>query len=255
MEIILIGFTGCKHSISPEKINYSGSITGKAFYFNADDNSTIQITLDKTDGLRAASVLNSCGIIDKNCYAIDGNTTNERTVVSLNFCEADGTYTFENLEPGVYTVYATSNDSSEKAVVRNITVEEEEVIVPDLQLTATGSLKGKISIEDTAASNSGFVVFIAGTNYMAVTDANGNFEIFNIPAATDYEIVIMRETFTFYWKSEVEVKAFIISDIGEKTFTKDEYISFTEKWNNIYKEYADIPSEATIVFNYVPPVE
>lgn len=76
LAVFFLVFTGCKIESSPSSKSvkkYNGTIYGKAFYSNTEDNSSIQITLDKTDGLRSAAVLESCGINDRSCYSIDGS--------------------------------------------------------------------------------------------------------------------------------------------------------------------------------------
>ena len=84
--------TGCTNEISQEAVNY-GSITGKVLYSNSDDHSGIVLTLDKTDGIRAIT-------------ASDGS----RAITAMSTSKADGSFAFYNLEPGTYTVYASSND-------------------------------------------------------------------------------------------------------------------------------------------------
>ena len=40
-------------------------------------------------------------------------------------------YYFRNLEPGIYTIYASSNDSVEKAVSTNVVVKGEDTVTAD----------------------------------------------------------------------------------------------------------------------------
>ena len=66
---------------------------GRVLYSNGNDHSGIMVTLDKTDGLRAIT-----------------REDDSREIVSLTASKADGSFAFYNLEPGTYTIYATSND-------------------------------------------------------------------------------------------------------------------------------------------------
>lgn len=124
-----------------------GTIEGKAIYSNSQDSSGIFVTLDKTDGLRTATILNSVeqGVLP------DAS----RNVVAYTTVGNDGFFRFANLEKGLYTVYASSNDSSEKAVAMNIEVKAgDTVTLETLQLTATGSISGKITVDNTATNDS-----------------------------------------------------------------------------------------------------
>ena len=65
-------------------------------------------------------------------------------------------YYFRNLEPGIYTIYASSNDSVEKAVSTNVVVKgEDTVTADDLRLTATGSISGNVIMDESKTGNLG----------------------------------------------------------------------------------------------------
>ena len=164
------------------------TITGKALYANSNDSSSIKVYIDKNEGVFTQPVLNMAFPNDLR-YAPKAT---ERSIVSYSSCAMDGSYSFSNLEPGTYSVYATSSDSTEKAVCQNIRVTSGQILkIPDLKLTATGSLSGKIILDNSQNNNAGFVVFAAGTSFMAVTGSSGNFTISGVPANTSYEIIIM----------------------------------------------------------------
>ena len=153
-----------------------GCITGHVFYSNGDDHSGIVLTLDKTDGLRA---------ITKS----DGS----RAIVSMSSSKEDGSFAFYDLEPGTYTIYASSNDSVEKAVSTNVVVRgSDAVTADDLKLTATGSISGNVIMDESKTGNVGFLVFLAGTSYVAVTDDSGYYCISNVPAGEDYQLVVSK---------------------------------------------------------------
>ena len=50
---------------------------------------------------------------------------------------------------------------------------DENTVVDPLNLTATGSISGRITIDGSGWNNIGFLVFVAGTSYMAMTDDSG----------------------------------------------------------------------------------
>ncbi len=171
---------------SEEAKNY-GSISGKVSYSDSSDCSDIFVCIEKTDGLktdglRAAAV------------------ANRSSSSKLNYVQASktGEYSFTNLEAGNYTVYASSNNSKEKAVYSNVNVRAGEVSLADLKLTATGSVSGKIILDNTAADNQGFIVCLSGTSYMAVTDKDGSFTIDDIPVGNSYNLAVIYGTYTYF---------------------------------------------------------
>ncbi|MCL2139951.1 MAG: leucine-rich repeat domain-containing protein, partial [Treponema sp.] len=95
-------------------------------------------------------------------------------------------------------------DKKEKAVaVNNVTVQAgRAVTASDLCLTRTGSITGRVSQNNSATGNYGFLVCVAGTSYMAVTADNGSFTIDDIPAGGNYLIIIMKGNWTALWSTE-----------------------------------------------------
>ncbi|MBQ9810756.1 MAG: hypothetical protein IJM52_06325, partial [Spirochaetales bacterium] len=176
---MILALTGCNQQPEVDQIQY-GSITGKALYSNGTNHSGILLTLDRTDGLRAIAKEDGSKAVEGVCYS-----------------KEDGSFGFYNLEPGTYTVYASSNNSLEKAVSTNVYVAEgKAVTISDLNLTATGTISGKLLIDSNSTGNEGFLVFVAGTSYMAATDSNGKFSITGIPAGADYPIIASKGNFT-----------------------------------------------------------
>ncbi len=197
------------------------TITGKALYANSNDSSSIKVCIDKNEGVFTQPVLNMAFPNDLR-YA---PKSSERSIVSYSNCAKDGSYSFSNLEPGTYSVYATSSDSTEKAVCQNIRVTSGQTLkIPDLKLTATGSLSGKIILDNSQNNNAGFVVFAAGTSFMAVTGSSGNFTISGVPANTSYEIIIMKGSFTYLWQTNVQAIPLTDTQIGEKSFSSIELL-------------------------------
>lgn len=169
----------CNQDVTVSGETY-GRIVGNAFYSNGTDHSGIILTLDKTDGLRAITEQ-------------DGS----RVIIGMCKSQSDGSYVFRNLEAGTYTIYASSNDSVEKAVATNVVVPESRVVtVDDLYLTATGNIKGRITIDSSSSGNSGFFVYIAGTSFMAATDDSGNYTISGVPAGTGYQLIASKGAYT-----------------------------------------------------------
>ena len=206
--IAILPFFSCSSSVgvSDDYEQKTGSIRGVACYSNSSDSSGINIILEKSDGLTTRSI-----------------DSDVRSITSVISTAADGRYEISDVVEGIYTLYATSNSSSEKALKVNVVVRSgESVEVEKLRLTATGSLKGKITLDNSENSNYGFIIYVAGTSYSAMTDMDGEFEITGIPAGTGYSIIISKGSFTYYWKSGIEVKALVSESVGKINFSENE---------------------------------
>ena len=211
-------FVSCNpNTIDKTKVE-TGAITGKAYYSNSDDSSGIIITLDKTDGLVTTATVNAISTTTINYY-----DDASRAVVSQNYTGSDGSYSFNNLAAGTYTVYASSASSTQKAVCTNVVVESgRSVTAADLKLVATGSIVGEILLDGTETGNTGFLVFVAGTSFMAMTADDGSFEISGVPAGQNYQLVVMKGDLTYSISSKITVKADSETIIATQNFTSDE---------------------------------
>ncbi|MBQ6781556.1 MAG: DUF1566 domain-containing protein [Treponema sp.] len=195
----------------------TGSISGKVTFSNvaASANAGILVTLDKTDGLRTVAVTQS--------VAARSVVSNARTVAGNTVTASDGSYTFANLEPGTYTVYAASSYSSEKAVCTNVVVRAAETTVAEsLRLTATGSIAGTITTDGNTSGNTGFLVFVAGTSYMAMTDEAGAYTISGVPAGSGYQVVATKNGVIRNVNTSVTVSANDTKSLTAISFTSAE---------------------------------
>jgi formylglycine-generating enzyme required for sulfatase activity len=184
---------GCDNpSIPKDKL---GTISGKVLFTGqvAGGNSGISISLEPIDDSGRSAAVRS---VNSGARSIGM----ARAITARDETSADGTYTLTNVPYGTYTIYASSDNSKEKAVSLPIKLNAKSVQASDLFLTAVGSLSGKVTLDGEPAF--GFLVSIAGTSYMAVTDGNGEFTISDIPAANQkYLIVVMKGNYTGYWDS------------------------------------------------------
>ena len=155
--------------------------------------------------------------------------SSSRALVADNVSAADGSYLFENLKPGTYTVYAASTYSSERAVCTNVVVREAETTVAQtLKLTATGSISGSVTLDSSLTGNTGFLVFVAGTSYMAMTDDAGNYTISGVPAGEGYQVVATKNGVIHNLSSGVKVEANGSASITSNNFTSSELDSTIE---------------------------
>lgn len=213
-------FISCKDAINDDTSKETlptGKISGKVIFSNAEENQNdgIIISLDKSDGLRTIAV---------NKAETSRNIVNSaRSLIATEMTLNDGTYSFENLSPGVYTVYASSSFSKEKAVSTNVVVRSAETTtVETLNLTATGNISGTITLDNSTTGNIGFLVFVAGTSYMAMTDDSGNFTISDVPAGTGYQVVATKKGIIHLLNSSVTVVAKNTVKLQNNNFTNAE---------------------------------
>ena len=157
-----------------------GVISGKVIYENAGTNadfSGINVYLEKLEeGNRSAAISAS---------VLSGRAATAAYYAST-VTASDGSYKFEKLPDGNYTVYAVNK---EEAAVRSATIVEGGTItVEDLKLVLKGSLSGTLKV--TGGSAAGSLVGVAGTSYIAFVDADGKFTISGIPAGS-YKLCVM----------------------------------------------------------------
>ena len=228
--LIVFGLFSCNMDVGVKtpgnETKATGKITGKVMYSNVegDAHNGIILTLDKTDGLVTQNVMN---VMQGRVQTVDifqNGDRNARVIVANNVTSSNGSYTFENLEAGTYTVYAASSYSSERAVCTNVVVRAAETSVADiLRLTATGSITGRITTDwNSWSGNTGYLVFVAGTSYMAMTDAAGNYTISGVPAGSGYQVVASKNGVIHNLSSNVRVTANGITTLADNNFTSTE---------------------------------
>ena len=185
----------------------TGKIVGKATYTNTANHAGIQVTLVSSDGIVAYD------------SQISSRSRSDVAVMKNVVTSESGEYSFDNVKEGVYTIYASSDDSTEKAVLTNVVVQANQIVTAaDLNLTATGSISGKVTIDGKENGNLGITVVIAGTSYLAVTTDAGVFAISDVPAGADYQIVIMKGDYCTLWET-VSVEAGKENKLGDKNIT------------------------------------
>ncbi|MDR0387688.1 MAG: fibronectin type III domain-containing protein [Treponema sp.] len=168
-----------------------GDIAGNAYFSNTTDHGGISIILEKTNGLQSVSVLRSV----ETGRAVGGT---EGTLTTVT--DSGGRYSFSGVAEGTYSIYAASRNSKERAVTANVTVQAgRQVTAEDLNLTPVGHIRGTITVDGNDTGNTGFLVFIASTSYMAATNGAGDFLISDVPVGSGYQIIIMKGTYITLW--------------------------------------------------------
>lgn len=161
-----------------------GAIAGRAVFNHGDDHSGIRVSAERLVQGESHEILSVMGFVE----------ATQTSVMYHTYTDQSGGYALEELPIGTYTVYASSDDSLEKAVATSVVVQEStESTLDDLFLTPTGSLTGTVSLENESLDHSGVLVGISGTSFLAMTDQSGGFSISSVPANPSYVLVFYKE--------------------------------------------------------------
>ncbi|MBF0104807.1 MAG: hypothetical protein HQM16_05725 [Deltaproteobacteria bacterium] len=101
--------------------------------------------------------------------------------------DSEGVFTMSNVPAGSNCIYAFAEDQSgETYAFRSCNIEVVDGSTTDVgaaTLTITGSISGNVRLNEQT-NHSGIDVYIPGTSFMAKTDENGSFIIYDLPAGT-----------------------------------------------------------------------
>lgn len=224
---ILVGCNGDSPSPSnPEQAK--GSIEGTVVYSASSGNEGITITVEGFDEKGVS-----------------------RGVCGQTSTTAEGKYSVGNLDAGLYTVYASSQNSSEKAVTTNVTVEVgKSVTAATLRLSPVGSIRGSIVVDGKSTDLTGYTIFVPSTSYIALTGSDGSFALSDIPEGS-YPLFVMKngKSGLFYTAS---VRAGELTSIGSiqvysMIFGFDDANSFV--WKGSLYSHPDFPQENWAYYN------
>src|SRR5512142_1140796 len=161
-----------------------GSITGYARYSGQASSGGIIVSAESVSSGKTVRV-----------RMLEGRPVSAaKAVAAQATTAASGKYTLSDLEAGSYTVYASSGDSLEKAVLTSVTVAAgKAVTAADLQLTPTGTISGTATLAGSPAQ--GILVYIVGTSYAAYTNASGEYALSSVPAGLVYNICAEKDRY------------------------------------------------------------
>ena len=190
----------------------TGSIKGTVSINGMSDAGNTVIVVERQISGETATVLQKTSMDPKILKAVSGD------VVFSTVSNSDGTYVFDSLPEGIYTLTA-AKEHTLGAVINNIQVEGtaskfiKAVTVVDIVLTATGSISGTVQLNGALTGLSGTFIYAEGTSYVAGTDDSGNFIVSDIPIGT-YNIVFYHNGYASVTQAAVVVAAAADTPVG-----------------------------------------
>ncbi len=116
----------------------------------------------------------------------DYNPVSDDTIVLHNTeTNADGSYEFKNIKPGIYNVVASKYVAGTKFMIRNIVSGDDDIALRTETLLACGAIK--VRLPDTINTETGFV-YIPGTPIKFPVDVSGEAIISGVPSGNYPEI-------------------------------------------------------------------
>ena len=221
LSLLLATVLGCQNQTpgdNPEEAKFT--VNGYAKFDNAENHSGIIITLEQTDGLAGAKYATSRSI-----RSVENGYFKQTTT------DSTGKYKFEDVPKGTYTVYASANDTVEKAAVLTNRSVDKDTTFADLGLTATGSISGKITIDSSTENVFGYEVLVLGTSYSASINKNGEFLITGVPAKTEaYDLCFVGESYRYIFQEKVSVSASKTTKLETKDISSEEWKEYKFEW-------------------------
>src|SRR5574344_217656 len=160
-----------------ETITGTGIITGKSTISDVSDNSNTIVYIEKK----------TTGSIDNSISSIATSSSSSITiknVIAQTKAAKDGSFSFTGLAAGSYSVYAVNGATLEQAAFDTVSVENDKTTEVTLTFTAVGTIAGTVTINNSTLENDGVIVYIPGTNYVAVTKKDGTFVMTSVPATS-----------------------------------------------------------------------
>jgi hypothetical protein len=174
---------GCMDFFSPvpnDNEQLGAILIGYAYNLGGE-NTDIEITLEPVVAAQSRSVV----------MELSTNATARSLPEELaTWAAEDGYYEFSGVPDGRYIAHASTRDGCLHAFHRNIIMKNDTkiIVIPVIILGPVGNISGNAAFEDEI-THDGIMVYAAGTSYIAMTDADGNYTITNVPEGDDYMVM------------------------------------------------------------------
>ena len=144
-----------------------------------------------------------------------GIVENDRTTP----VKKDGSFVFDNLDPGLYTLIADAAGFQLRNKVQVRVTQDPATAIMFLQETPgvgeeRGGVEGRIQLADSPETPlAGIVVALTGSSHMGVTDTSGAFRLTDVPAGT-YSLFCSRQGFETLQLTGINIEAGRVEDLG-----------------------------------------
>jgi hypothetical protein len=167
-------------SSNPASSNIAGQARVSGVVYDSSNNPVPNASVKLA--LSSNALVNSiAGNINTNLrLAATANQTEFNTVTN-----AKGEYIFTNVPYGEYTLSAVTADGGQ--IVAHLDVRASVVVQPDMTIMPFGSITGVVTDSKSSAIK-GALVYLDGTSYCSVTDAQGCYTINYVPVNTNFTL-------------------------------------------------------------------
>ena len=178
--IFSLGCGGGGGSSNPASSNIAGQARVSGVVYDSSNNPVPNASVKLA--LSSNALVNSItGSTNPNLrLATSGNQTEFNTVTNTK-----GEYTFTNVPYGEYTLSAVTADGGQ--IVAHLDVRASVVVQPDMTIMPFGSITGVVTDSKSSAIK-GALVYLDGTSYCSVTDAQGCYTINYVPVNTNFTL-------------------------------------------------------------------
>ncbi|MBQ2591814.1 MAG: carboxypeptidase regulatory-like domain-containing protein, partial [Candidatus Riflebacteria bacterium] len=178
--IFSLGCGGGGGSSNPASSNIAGQARVSGVVYDSSNNPVPNASVKLA--LSSNALVNSiAGNINTNMrLAATANQTEFNTVTN-----SKGEYIFTNVPYGEYTLSAVTADGGQ--IVAHLDVRASVVVQPDMTIMPFGSITGVVTDSKSSAIK-GALVYLDGTSYCSVTDAQGCYTINYVPVNTNFTL-------------------------------------------------------------------
>lgn len=141
------------------------------------------------------------------------------TAIDTLYTDANGKYEFDSINYGTYSILANYEDS---LYADNLFINHDSLTFTGVDtLKEPGHIKGTVQLDNN--NNMGVLVYIPGTNHIAVSDSAGNFILENVSSDSASNVVFQYYGYAIIQVSEVTVPSGDTVTLSPVILTKNEY--------------------------------
>ena len=167
-----------------------GAVVEGYAYDPGGEEAGIEVTLEEVEGGQTETVVQALSGGDG--LQIQGGRFGRRTTTNR-----DGRYRFGGVAAGRYSVHARSQGGNHAFVINIIVAGNVTIEINPMVLGPVGNISGTVTLAGDEPDE-GIMVYIPGTSFLAMSDADGNYTITNVPESEEgesYTLVCARDEY------------------------------------------------------------